>query len=94
MEIAWAIAMKQSEGFTKPWTTAFMVVCMIVSFYFLGKAINILPIGTAYAVWTGIGAIGVAIVGIVVFSEPATWTRIVPLLMIVSGIVGLKVLNP
>ena len=94
MEVAWAIGMKKSEGFTRLPESAFTVVCMIVSFYFLSRALQVLPVGTAYAIWTGIGALGVAILGMILFAEPATAGRIAAIGLIVSGIVLLKVVSP
>jgi quaternary ammonium compound-resistance protein SugE len=93
-EIGWAIGLKQSQGFTKPATTAWTVVVMLLSFYLLSIAMKTLPLGTSYAVWTGIGAVGTAIYGMVWMSEPRDLPRVMCLLLIVGGIVGLKVLAP
>ena len=89
-EIAWAIGLKYTDGFTRPWPTALTLAAMVVSVLLLGVAMKSLPVGTAYAVWVGIGAVGTAILGIVLFAEPATAGRILSLGLIVAGIVGLK----
>ncbi|WP_392565998.1 quaternary ammonium compound efflux SMR transporter SugE [Utexia brackfieldae] len=89
-EIVWAIGLKYSEGFTKLIPSMITAVAMIVSFLMLSLALKTLPIGTAYAIWTGIGAVGAAIVGILVFQEPATAVRIISLTLIILGILGLK----
>ena len=93
-EIGWAIGLKYTEGFTRPWPTAWTVLAMIVSIVLLALAVRTLPIGTAYAVWTGIGAAGTVILGIVLFAEPATVLRLFFVALIVGGIVGLKVVTP
>ncbi len=93
-EIAWAIGLKYTEGFTRPWPTVGTVVAMVVSVVLLGLAMRSLPVGTAYAVWTGIGAVGTAVLGIVLFGESATVGRLVSLALIVAGIVGLKLVTP
>jgi quaternary ammonium compound-resistance protein SugE len=90
LEVAWALGMKKSEGFSKLWPSIATIAGMILSFYFLGKALNKIPIGTAYAVWTAIGAVGVAIWGMVFFGESAAWPRLLCLGLIVLGIFGLK----
>lgn len=90
LEVVWAIGLKQSDGFRRPGIAAFTVVAMIASFYGLAQALKVLPVGTGYAVWTGIGAVGTAIVGIVYFGESRELARVVSILLIVSGIVGLK----
>lgn len=89
-EIAWAIAMKYSEGFTRTWPTVWMVIAMAISLWLLGLAMKTLPVGTSYAVWVGIGAVGTAILGIVLFDEPAHAARLASITLIVAGIVGLK----
>lgn len=93
LEIAWAIGLKYSEGFSKPIPSIITVILMLFSFVFLSQALKTIPVGTGYAIWTGIGAVGTAILGIVLFNEPRDFARIVCLLLIVSGIVGLKVLS-
>lgn len=92
-ETAWAIGLKYSIGFTQLWPSIFTVFAMGASFLLLSKSLEILPIGTAYAVWTGIGAVGTAILGIFLFGEPAEFGRILCLLFIIGGIVGLRLLS-
>ena len=92
-EVSWAIGLKLSEGFTKPVCSVVTVVCMIASFYFLSIALKNLPLGTAYAIWTGIGTIGTVILGVIFFKEPITVMRIVCIAFIVFGISGLKFLT-
>jgi len=89
-EIAWAIGLKYTDGWSRLWPSLITVVLMIASFYFLSLAVKSLPIGTAYAVWTGIGTVGAAILGMFLFDEPRDVVRIVCILLIVAGIVGLK----
>jgi quaternary ammonium compound-resistance protein SugE len=89
-EIGWAIGLKYTEGFTRLWPTLGTVAAMAVSLGLLGVAMKSLPVGTAYAVWVGVGAVGTAILGIVLLGEPANAGRIASLLLIVAGIVGLK----
>lgn len=89
-EVGWAIGLKYTEGFTRPWPTAGTVTAMVVSVGLLGWAMRSLPVGTAYAVWTGIGAVGTVALGIVLFKEPATVARLVCVGLILAGIVGLK----
>lgn len=90
LEIGWAIGLKYTEGFTRPLPSTLTVAAMIASFWFLGQALKTLPVGTAYAVWTGIGAVGTAILGIVLFAESTAWPRLLSIMLIVAGIVGLK----
>ncbi len=92
-EIGWAVGLKYTQGFTRPVPTALTLTAMVVSLWLLGVAVRTLPLGTAYAVWTGIGTVGTAILGIVLFNEPATTIRLVCVGLIVSGIVGLKVVT-
>ncbi|AXK49111.1 quaternary ammonium compound-resistance protein SugE [Aliarcobacter trophiarum LMG 25534] len=89
-EIAWAIGLKYSEGFTKLTPSVFTIVTMIISFYLLSLALKSLPLGTAYAVWVGIGTIGTVIAGIFMFGESMNLIRIVSILFIILGIIGLK----
>ena len=89
-ECAWAIGLKYTEGFTKLYPSLLTVSAMAISFWLLSIAMQTIPIGTAYVVWTGIGAVGVAIVGMILFGESREILRITCLLFIVSGIVGLK----
>ena len=93
-EIGWAVGLKYTDGFTRLWPTLFTVVTMVTSMGLLGVALRSLPVGTAYAVWTGIGAIGTAVVGMILFKEPATVVRLVCLALIVAGILGLKLFTP
>jgi quaternary ammonium compound-resistance protein SugE len=89
-EIGWAIGLKYTEGFTRLWPTVGTALSMIISVGLLGIAMKSLPVGTAYAVWVGVGAVGTAILGIVLFDEPVNMARLVSLSLIVAGIVGLK----
>ena len=89
-EIGWAIGLKLSDGFTRPWATAFTVASLVTSMGLLGLALRALPLGTAYAIWTGIGAVGIAIVGMIWFGDGVSLARIVCIGLIVTGIVGLK----
>ena len=91
LEVGWAIGLKYTEGFTRLWPTVGTVTAMVLSVALLGVAMRTLPVGTAYAVWTGIGAVGTVVLGIVLFAEPATVARLACVALIVSGIVGLKV---
>ena len=93
LEVAWAIWLKYTEGFSRLVPSLWTVASMALSFLFLSLALKTLPVGTAYAVWTGIGAVGVAILGIVLFAEPATAARLGCIGLIVSGIVGLKLVT-
>jgi quaternary ammonium compound-resistance protein SugE len=93
-EIAWAIGLKHTYGWTRLWPSVFTATLMIVSFGLLSQALKTLPIGTAYAVWTGIGAVGTAIIGIVFFDEPRTAIRLVCIALILAGIIGLKMSSP
>jgi quaternary ammonium compound-resistance protein SugE len=93
-EIGWAVGLKYTEGFTRLWPTVGTGVSMVLSMALLGWALKTLPLGTAYAVWTGIGAIGTALFGILVLKEPATAARLVCLCLIVAGILGLKLFTP
>jgi quaternary ammonium compound-resistance protein SugE len=93
-EIGWAVGLKFTQGFTRPIPTVLTGISLVASMGLLGWAVKSLPLGTAYAVWTGVGAVGTAIVGILVFKEPATAGRLVCLALIVSGILGLKLFTP
>lgn len=90
-EIAWAIGLKYTEGWTKIVPSIFTVLGMIASFYFLSLALKTLPIGTAYAIWTGIGTVGAALLGMLIFNEPRDFVRILCILLIIGGIAGLKI---
>ncbi|WNL37675.1 quaternary ammonium compound efflux SMR transporter SugE [Halomonas sp. PAMB 3264] len=90
LEIGWAIGLKYSEGFTKLWPTAWTVFSLAASFLLLGLALKSLPVGTAYAIWVGVGAVGTAVLGIVLFGESVGVLKLVSLTLIVAGLVGLK----
>ncbi len=90
LEVGWAIGLKYSEGFTRLWPSVFTVVTMALSVFLLAVAMRSLPVGTAYAVWTGIGAVGTVILGIVLFGESASFARLVCVGLIIAGIAGLK----
>ena len=89
-EVAWAVGLKQTDGWTRLWPSVITAILMVVSFALLSLALRVLPIGTAYAVWTGIGAVGTAIIGIVFFGEPRTAIRLACIALILVGIIGLK----
>ena len=93
-EIGWAIGLKYTEGFTRLWPSIGTALAMIVSLALLGIAMKSLPVGTAYAVWVGVGAVGTVILGIVLFGEPANTMRLVSVALIIGGIVGLKLATP
>ncbi|RIK88699.1 MAG: quaternary ammonium compound-resistance protein SugE [Hyphomicrobiales bacterium] len=93
-EIGWAVGLKYSHGFTRLWPSAFTLASMTVSIVLLGLALRALPLGTAYAIWTGIGTIGTAILGMMLFSEPAEALRLACIGLIAAGIVGLKLVSP
>jgi quaternary ammonium compound-resistance protein SugE len=93
-EIGWAVGLKYTEGFSRLWPSVATVAAMVVSVALLGLALKALPLGTAYAVWTGIGAVGTAILGIYLFNEPRDALRLVCIALIVAGIVGLKLVTP
>jgi quaternary ammonium compound-resistance protein SugE len=94
LEIGWAIGLKYTHGFTRLWPTIGTLSMVVASMALLAVALRTLPLGTAYAVWTGIGTVGTATVGMVVFGEPATALRLACIAMIVCGIAGLKLLTP
>jgi quaternary ammonium compound-resistance protein SugE len=89
-EVGWAIGLKYTHGFTRLWPSVWTAVAMIISVVLLGIALKTIPVGTGYAVWTGVGAVGTAILGIVLLGDPATWPRLACIALIVFGIVGLK----
>lgn len=93
LEIAWAVGLKYTEGWSKLFPSLFTGLAMVVSFIFLSLALKSLPIGTSYAVWTGIGTIGTAIFGMIFFQEPSDVLRIICILLIVAGVIGLKLLS-
>lgn len=94
LEIGWAVGLKYTNGFTRLWPSVGTVVALIASMALLGVALRTLPLGTAYAIWTGIGTVGTAVLGIILFKEPATAMRLLCIAMIVAGIVGLKLAAP
>jgi len=93
-EIVWAIGLKYTDGFTKPWPTVGTILAMVISVILLGVAMKTLPVGTAYAVWVGVGAVGTAILGIILFGESANMARLLSLALIVMGVIGLKLATP
>ncbi|MBU0726582.1 MAG: quaternary ammonium compound efflux SMR transporter SugE [Alphaproteobacteria bacterium] len=93
-EIGWAVGLKYTHGFTRLWPSLGTIAAMAVSFALLSLALKTLPLGTAYAIWTGIGTIGTALLGIWLFSEPADTLRLACIALIVAGIVGLKLVSP
>lgn len=90
LETVWAVGLKYTEGFSKVWPSIFTLLAMGASVWLLSLAMKTLPLGTAYAVWTGIGAVGTVIVGIVLFYEPVTLPRILSVALIIAGLAGLK----
>lgn len=93
-ETTWAIGLKYTDGFSRLWPSVFTLVTMAISVLLLALAMKSLPVGTAYAIWTGIGAVGAVIMGIILFNEPATASRLICLGLIISGIIGLKLVSP
>jgi quaternary ammonium compound-resistance protein SugE len=93
-EVAWAVGLKYTEGFTKPWPTILTLAAMAASLGLLGLALRHLPLGTAYAVWTGVGTLGTVVLGIWLFGESADALRLACIGLIVAGIVGLKLVTP
>lgn len=91
LEIVWVVGLKLTEGFTRPWPSVVTIVAMIMSIVLLAQIVRVLPVGTAYAVWTGIGAAGTALVGIAVFGEARDALRLLCITMIVAGTLGLKI---
>ena len=90
LEVFWSTFMKLSEGFTRPLYTVLTLIGLVLSFLFLSQATRVLPLGTAYAIWTGIGAVGAVVVGIVIFREPVTALRMVFVVLLLTGTIGLK----
>ena len=90
LEVGWAVGLKYTAGFTRLWPTVATVVSLLASMGLLGVALRALPLGTAYGIWTGIGTVGTALLGMVLFREPASVTRLICIALIVGGIVGLK----
>ncbi|UFN51362.1 quaternary ammonium compound efflux SMR transporter SugE [Roseomonas sp. OT10] len=94
LEVGWAVGLKQTDGFTRPIPTVLTLAAMVASVVLLGLALRSLPLGTAYAVWTGIGTVGTVLVGMALFGEPADALRLGCIALIVGGIAGLKMLSP
>ena len=93
-EVGWAIGLKYTDGFTRLWPTLLTLASMIVSLWLLGLALKTLPVGTAYAVWTGVGTVGTAILGIILFGESTAALRLACIGLIIAGILGLKLVTP
>ena len=93
-EVGWAIGLKYTEGLSRLWPTVWTALAMIISLWLLGLAMKSLPVGTAYSVWVGVGAVGTVILGIVLLDEPANTSRLVSVALIVAGIIGLKLASP
>jgi len=93
LEVGWAVGLKYTQGFARLWPTVGTVISLIASMALLGLAVRTLPLGTAYAVWTGIGTVGTALLGMVLFQEPATALRLICITLIVVGILGLKLVT-
>jgi quaternary ammonium compound-resistance protein SugE len=93
-ETGWAIGLKYTEGFTRLWPTIGTILAMIVSLWLLGIAMKSLPVGTAYSIWVGVGAVGTVILGIVLLGEPANAGRLISIMLIIAGIIGLKLASP
>lgn len=92
-EVAWAIGLKYTDGFSKLWPSVFTIICMIISMGLLAYSVKHLPVGTAYAIWTGIGAAGTAVLGMILFNESKELVRIFFIFLIIVGIVGLKIFS-
>ncbi|NLN59569.1 MAG: quaternary ammonium compound efflux SMR transporter SugE [Deltaproteobacteria bacterium] len=91
MEVGWAVGLKYTDGFSRLWPTIWTVATMVLSLFFLGQALRSLPLGTAYAVWTGIGAVGAAVLGIILFGDSKSVLRFVSIGLIMAGIAGLRI---
>ena len=94
LEIVWAIGLKYTEGFTRLWPSVVTISAMVASLLLLGIAMRTLPVGTAYAVWVGIGAVGAATFGILMLGEPVNMARVLSIALILAGVIGLKVTSP
>ena len=90
LEVAWALGLKASHGFTRPLASVLTIIAMVASFYLLAQAMKVLPVGTAYAIWVGIGAVGTVVLGIFIYGDSANPLRLVSLVLILAGLVGLK----
>ncbi len=93
-EVGWAIGLKYTEGFSRLWPTVGTVLSAVISLWLLGIAMRGLPVGTAYSVWVGVGAVGTVLLGIVLFGEPANMARLLSVALIIAGIVGLRLATP
>ena len=93
-EVGWAIGLKYTEGFTRLWPTIGTILAIIISLWLLGIAMKSLPVGTAYSIWVGVGAVGTVILGIVLFDEPANAARLASVALIIAGVIGLKLATP
>ncbi len=93
-EVGWAIGLKYTEGFTRLWPTLWTVMAMIMSLWLLGMAMRTIPVGTAYSVWVGVGAVGTVILGVVLLGESANAGRLISVALIIAGIIGLKLATP
>lgn len=93
-EVGWAIGLKYTAGFTRLWPTIWTILAMIISIWLLGLAMKSLPVGTAYSIWVGVGAVGTVILGIVLFGESANAARLISVALIIAGIIGLKLATP
>ena len=94
LEVGWSVGMKYTDGFTRLWPTVWTVFAMIVSLWLLGIAVKTLPVGTAYSVWVGVGAVGTVVLGIALLDEPANTARLISVGLIIAGIIGLKLASP
>ena len=92
-EVVWAVGLKYTEGWTRLWPSVGTLAAMVVSFWCLSQSLKSIPIGTGYAIWTGIGAVGAAALGIVLFGDSASWPRLLCIGLIVSGVIGLKMVS-
>ncbi|ALJ29501.1 quaternary ammonium compound efflux SMR transporter SugE [Stenotrophomonas acidaminiphila] len=92
-EVVWAIGLKYTEGWTRLWPSVGTLAAMVVSFWCLSQSLRSIPIGTGYAIWTGIGAVGAAALGIVLFGDSASWPRLLCIGLIVAGVIGLKIVS-
>jgi len=90
MEVGWAVGLKYTDGFSRLWPSVWTVLAMVLSLFFLGQSLKTLPVGTAYAVWTGIGAVGAAVLGIILFGDSRSILRLASIGLIVAGIAGLR----
>ena len=93
-EVGWAIGLKYTEGFSRLWPSVWTALAMVISLWLLGIALKSLPVGTAYSVWVGVGAVGTVIAGIVLFGEPANTLRLISVALVIAGNIGLKIASP